>query len=89
MTWRHFGGTDNDNPLDTLESSLDTVDYIDLGATWWVMDDTVSISASILYVFGEEPPVFSGAGPALGNGNTYPTVYDTSTAYFISGKLNF
>ena len=88
-TWRHFGSVDHDDPTEVLEASLDSVDYIDLAATWWVMDDTISISGSILNLFGEQPPVFSGAGPALGNGNTYPTVYDTSTAYFISGKLNF
>jgi len=89
MTWRHFGGTDNDNAAEVLESELDTVDYIDLAATWWVMDDTIAISGSVLNLFGEQPPVFSGAGPALGNGNTYPTVYDVSTAYFVSARLNF
>jgi len=88
-TWRHFGGVDSDDPNEVLEASLDSVDYIDLAATWWVMDDTVSVSFSVLNLFGEQPPIFSGAGPALGNGNTYPTVYDTSTAYFFSAKLNF
>ncbi len=90
MTWRHFGGVDNDNDADTLESSLDSVNYVDLSGNWYLMDDSVTIRLSILNVFGEDPPIFSGAGPAsFGNGNTYPTVYDTSTAYFASLKLNF
>ena len=90
LTWRHFGGVDIDNDVETLETSLDSVDYIDLAASWFIMDETIALSFSVLNLFGEEPPVFSGAGPAsFGNGNTYPTVYDTSTAYFVSGKINF
>ena len=53
-----------------------------------LMDD-ILIRGSILNVFQEDPPIFSGAGPALGNGNTYPTVYDTGRAYIASVKLNF
>jgi outer membrane receptor protein involved in Fe transport len=90
LTWRHFGSVDNDNEAELLETSLDSVDYIDLSGRWLVMDDSITIALSILNITGEEPPVFSGAGPAsFGNGNTYPTVYDTSTAYFASLKLNF
>jgi outer membrane receptor protein involved in Fe transport len=90
LTWRHFGSVDNDNEAETLETSLSSVDYIDLSGRVFLMDDTVTLSLSILNVTGEDPPIFSGAGPAsFGNGNTYPTVYDTSTAYFASLKLNF
>jgi outer membrane receptor protein involved in Fe transport len=88
-TWRYFGGTDNDNETETLETELDTVNYLDLAASWLVMDDIITIRASILNVLGEDPPIFSGAGPALGNGNTYPTVYDTSTTYIAGFKFNF
>ncbi len=87
-TWRFFGSTDNDNPAETLETKLDTVNYIDLTANWTVMDD-ISIRGSILNVLGEDPPIFSGAGPALGNGNTYPTVYDTGVTYVFALKLAF
>ncbi len=88
LTWRHFGETDNDNEAETLETKLDSVNYVDLSATWYVMDD-ILIRGSILNALAEDPPVFSGAGPALGNGNTYPTVFDTSRAYIASVKLNF
>jgi hypothetical protein len=53
------------------------------------MDDSITIRGSVLNVFGEDPPIFSGAGPALGNGNTYPTAYDTSRALIASFKWNF
>jgi outer membrane receptor protein involved in Fe transport len=65
------------------------MNYIDLTAAWYLMDDSITIRAAILNVFGEDPPVFTGAGPALGNGNTYPTVFDTGTAMTLGFKWNF
>lgn len=88
-TWRFFGSTKNDSPEETFETELDSVNYLDLTASWYLMDDTITIRGSILNIFGEDPPIFSGAGPALGNGNTYPTVFDTSTAMIVSLKYVF
>ena len=87
-TWRHFGSTKNDNPNEELETKLETINYFDLSAVWYA-SETVDVRLSVLNIFGEYQPVFSGAGPALGNGNTYPTVYDTGTAMFAAVKLNF
>ena len=87
-TWRFFDETKNDNPAETLETKLDAVNYLDLTANWTVLDD-ITIRGSILNVLGEDPPIFSGAGPALGNGNTYPTVYDTGVTYVFALKLAF
>ena len=89
MTWRYFDETKNDNPSDTLETKMDAVNYIDLTAAWYIMDDSITLRASLLNVLGEDPPIFSGAGPALGNGNTYPTVYDTGTVMTFGFKWNF
>ena len=89
LTWRYFGETKNDNVNETLETKLDAVNYFDLSATWLLMDDSITINGSILNVFQEDPPVFSGAGPALGNGNTYPTVFDTGRALIFGLKWNF
>ena len=88
-TWRYFGGTDNDDPDEVLEASFSAINYLDLTANWYLMDDTVTVRFSMLNVLGEDPPIYSSAGPALGNGNTYPTVYDTGTTYFVGFKLNF
>jgi outer membrane receptor protein involved in Fe transport len=88
-TWRHFGGTDNINPNETLELKLDSVNYVDLSANWYLMDDSITIRLSMLNVFAEDLPVFTGAGTAPGNGNSYPSMYDTSTTYFAALKYNF
>ncbi|MDH3643763.1 MAG: TonB-dependent receptor, partial [Gammaproteobacteria bacterium] len=87
-TWRFFDETKNDNPAETLETKMDAVHYLDLTANWTVLDD-ITIRGSILNVLGEDPPIFSGAGPALGNGNTYPTVYDTGVTYVFALKFGF
>ena len=87
-TWRYFGETDNDNPGDTTEPTLSAVNYIDVAGNWYITDD-ISVRLSVLNLLGERPPVFTGAGPALGNGNTYPTVFDTSTTWFTGFRLNF
>ncbi len=89
MTWRFFDETKNDNPSDALETTLDSINYIDLTASWYLMDESITIRGSVLNVLAEDPPIFSGAGPALGNGNTYPTVYDTGRTMFVAFKWNF
>ena len=83
---RYFGEVDNDSG-DLLEAKLDAVNYLDVAANWYVMDD-ISLKLSFLNLLAEDPPIFSGAGPAsFGNGNTYPTVYDTSRAMIASVKF--
>ena len=88
LAWRYFGETENDNVNEEFETKLDAVNYVDLAATWYVFEN-FSVRGSILNVFEEDPPVFSGAGPALGNGNTYPTTFDTSRALIASLTLTF
>jgi outer membrane receptor protein involved in Fe transport len=89
MTWRYFDEVKNDNVADTVEPKLDAINYIDLTAAWYIMDDSITIRAAILNVLGEDPPVFSSAGPSLGNGNVYPTTYDTGTTMTLGFKWNF
>ena len=89
MTWRYFDETKNDNEVDTVEPKLAAMNYIDLTAAWYIMDDSITIRAAILNVLGEDPPVFSSAGPSIGNGNTYPTVFDTGTTMTFGFKYNF
>ena len=71
-----------------FETKLDAVNYVDLAATWYVFEN-FSVRASILNLLEEDPPVFSGAGPSLGNGNTYPTTFDVSRALIASLTLTF
>ena len=88
-TWRHFGSVDHQNPAEALETGLDSKDYIDLSASWYLMDDSLVINVSMLNVFEEESPVATFAGTGVGNGNTYPTMYDSSSYYYAGLKFNF
>jgi outer membrane receptor protein involved in Fe transport len=88
LTWRYFGSTDNDNPNEELETKLGTVNYLDLAAVWQV-NDNIQLRGTVLNLLGEDPPIFSGAGPSLGNGNTYPTTYDTGTTMYFGVRLNY
>ena len=88
-TWRHFGSVDHQNPAETLETSLDSVDYVDLSGMWYLMDDSITIRLSILNLFEEDTPVATFAGTGTGNGNTYPTMYETGTTYFMGLKFVF
>ena len=87
-TWRFFGGTDNDNAAGEFETEFDDVNYFDVTGTY-NLTDNIELRAGVLNLFGEQPPVFTGAGPALGNGNTYPTVFDTSTMAFGAIRARF
>jgi outer membrane receptor protein involved in Fe transport len=88
LTWRYFGETDNDDPAEQVEATLDAVNYVDVAATWYLLDD-IEIRLSIINLLQEDPPIFSSAGPALGNGNTYPTVFDTSRVVVAGFQYNF
>ena len=87
-TWRHFGEVTNDNPNETVETKLDMQNYLDLGATWYVTDD-IQIRGSVLNATGETAPVYTAAGTAPGNNNTFPTVYDISRVWVASFQFNF
>lgn len=87
-TWRYFGSAQNDDEGDTLETGFRAISYLDLSGTYYVSDN-IELTMGVLNLLGEQPPIYSGAGPALGNGNTYPTVYDTSTNWFASFRGKF
>ncbi len=88
VTWRHFSATDNDNSADTLEPDIPAIGYIDLTGNYQVTD-SVLLRGGILNAAAEQAPVFTSAGPPFGNGNTFPTVFDTSRVFFASVTANF
>ena len=63
--------------------------FKDSPATSMTQVQTGPNSGIFILEFEEDNPVFSSAGPSLGNGNTYPTVYDTGTTYFAGLKFNW
>jgi outer membrane receptor protein involved in Fe transport len=92
-TWRHYGevelavlnaatGTLN-NGGTRLDRFFDAENYLDLAATWQVMD-TVTFRAGVNNVLDDDPQLSYSVG-TTGNGNTYPQVYDSLGRYFFFG----
>lgn len=92
-TWRYFGGADNVTLLNSapanniLDSSLNAANYLDLGMQWYVSDN-LTIRAGVQNMLGRDPELFTQAGTAPGNGNTYPGFYDSAGRRIFFG-INF
>jgi outer membrane receptor protein involved in Fe transport len=91
-TWRHYGeveiavlGPDGslNNGGTRLDRYFDAENYLDLAATWQVMD-TVTLRAGVNNVLDNDPPLSYSVG-TTGNGNTYPQLYDAMGRYFFFG----
>lgn len=92
-TWRHYGevelavlnaatGTLNNGGA-RIDRYFDAENYLDLAATWQVMD-TVTLRAGVNNVLDNDPQLSYSVG-TTGNGNTYPQVYDSLGRYFFFG----
>ncbi|MEY4240580.1 MAG: Outer rane cobalamin translocator [Pseudomonadota bacterium] len=92
-TWRHYGevelavlnaatGTLNNGGA-RIDRYFDAENYLDLAATWQVMD-TVTVRAGVNNVLDNDPQLSYSVG-TTGNGNTYPQVYDSLGRYFFFG----
>ena len=92
-TWRHYGevelavlnattGTLNNGGA-RIDRYFDAENYLDLAATWQVMD-TVTVRAGVNNVLDNDPQLSYSVG-TTGNGNTYPQVYDSLGRYFFLG----
>lgn len=89
-TWRFYSSTDNESGPDVapfIDREIDTTQYLDLSAQY-TFSETLSFKAGINNVLGEDTPVVSSAGPPLGNGNTYPTVFDTGRFVFLGATVS-
>jgi outer membrane receptor protein involved in Fe transport len=91
-TWRYYGesevavlGPDGslDNSPARIDKVLDDKNYFDLAAVWQVRD-TVTLRAGVNNVFDSDPPLSTSVG-TVGNGNTYPQLYDSNGRYFFFG----
>ncbi|RZJ46118.1 MAG: TonB-dependent receptor [Brevundimonas sp.] len=91
-TWRHYGeaevavlGADGslNNGGARIDRYFDAMNYLDLAATWQVMD-TVTLRAGVNNVLDSDPPLSYSVG-TTGNGNTYPQLYDALGRYFFFG----
>ncbi|WP_298094691.1 TonB-dependent siderophore receptor [Brevundimonas sp.] len=92
-TWRHYGEVELavlsatngslNNGGTRLDRYFDAENYLDLAATWQVMD-TVTLRAGVNNVLDNDPQLSYSVG-TTGNGNTYPQVYDSLGRYFFVG----
>jgi len=92
-TWRHYGEVELavlsaangslNNGGTRLDRYFDAENYLDLAATWQVMD-TVTLRAGVNNVLDNDPQLSYSVG-TTGNGNTYPQVYDSLGRYFFFG----
>ena len=84
-----------DNPLlkGAVVSAGDVIsesqNYFDLAAQW-IVDKNFTVRGGVNNIADRDPPVVSStagafpaiSGPALGNGNTFPQVYDSLGRFF-------
>jgi outer membrane receptor protein involved in Fe transport len=91
-TWRHYGEAEiavlaADGSLNNggarLDRYFDAENYLDLAATWQVMD-TVTLRAGVNNILDDDPQLSYSVG-TTGNGNTYPQLYDSFGRYFFFG----
>jgi iron complex outermembrane receptor protein len=93
LTWRYVESVDLDftqsnalltGPSAPSDAHLGSRNYFDL-ALQWAVTKNFTVRGGVNNIFDKDPPVVSStagafpsiSGPALGNGNTYPQVYDT------------
>lgn len=91
-TWRHYSEVEiavlaADGSLNNggarIDRYFDAENYLDLAATWQVMD-TVTLRAGVNNVLDNDPQLSYSVG-TTGNGNTYPQLYDALGRYFFFG----
>jgi iron complex outermembrane recepter protein len=98
FTWRYFKKVDQDtvsgNPLlngtaRDVERTLGDRNYFDLAATW-TATKMITITAGVNNLLDKDPPISSQVGVGVGNGNTYPGVYDAlGRRIFLNASVKF
>lgn len=88
LSWRHFSATDNEvvdaNP--EIDDQLPAQNYVDVSFNY-PLNSVITLRGGMLNALNNQPPTSSSSGPPLGNGNTFPTIYDTGRTVF--GGVNF
>ncbi|HVU19930.1 MAG TPA: TonB-dependent receptor [Rhizomicrobium sp.] len=88
LDWRHLSSVKVDAQYtggnivnDTIDARIPSFDYFDLSANY-TLHTGIELRAGVDNLFDKSPPVldsnvFAVSGPAFGNGNTFPGVYDS------------
>lgn len=87
VTWRYFDGVDNiaESPA-PVDTRLNTRNYFDLSSRYEVFEGVI-LRGGVSNIFNAQAPVSISAGAPLGNGNTYPSTYDTGRFIFMGLKI--
>lgn len=98
LSWRYIDsvkaeGTSSDPDLAgnvaPLNQKFDAYNYFDLAATFSPFD-YASFSLGVNNLFDKDPPLSGALAAVVGNGNTYPGVYDSMGRYVFMGvQLKF
>lgn len=90
LTWRHFSSVSafegSAAIAEQIDNNLQAVNYLDLAFVYGVTEE-VTLRLGVNNLLNQNPPISVSGGPPLGNGNTFPTIYDTGRQFF--GGLNF
>ena len=93
VTWRYFSSVSaapegDSNIAPQIDDNLPSVNYVDLSFVYGVTD-SITLRGGVLNMLNEQPPVSASSGPPLGNGNTFPTIYDTGRSFFSGVNFKF
>lgn len=87
-TWRYFGSVDNANGPDSasvfIDRGFDKKQYLDLAVDYY-WSENLTFRAGVNNVNAADVPISTSVGAGLGNGNTFPTVYDATGRFFFFG----
>ena len=88
-TWRFFGSTDNQSDAaPEIDSEINSESYWDVSANY-DFNENLSLRAGVLNLLGNQAPVSLSGGPPLGNGNTFPGIFDTGRFVFLGATVRF
>ncbi len=98
LTWRYLSSVklqeSSDNPLlsgnvNPVDATLGSRSYFDLAASWRATKG-LTLAAGMNNMFDKDPPITSKQAVGVGNGNTYPGVYDAlGRRIFLTGTYKF
>lgn len=88
-TWRYFGGTSNQSlTAPEIDETIPVVQYLDLSFNY-ALTEGIDLRGGVLNVLNSQAPVSLAGGPPLGNGNTFPTIFDTGRFVFLGARFRF
>ncbi len=87
VDWRYLGSVNVDTgATGTADSHIPAYNYFDL-STQWRVKSKYTFRLGVNNVFDKDPPIIGGGElpGTVGNGNTFPQIYDALGRYFFMG----